>query len=267
MAYKIGIIGGTGLYNFELFEDTEDLKMLTAYGDIEMKKGIICGNEVYFVARHGRGHSVPPHRINYRAIILGLQEVGVELVLATAASGSLREELKPGDLVLLDQFLDFTKSRVQTFFEGGEKGVLHIDLTEPYCKELRLTLQQSAKKLNIPLHQQGTYVCTEGPRFETSAEIKMFQTLGGDLVGMTGVPEVILAREANLCYAGIGLVTNYAAGITGEPLTHQEVLDVMAENTKKIQKLLLEFLTLPYTKRACNCAAASDELGSLKGGT
>jgi len=165
--------------------------------------------------------------------------------------------------VLVDQFLDFTKQRQSTFFTGGEKGVVHIDMTEPYCPHLRQLLSRAAANRELELVQQGVYVCTEGPRFETPAEIRMYRQLGGDVVGMTSVPEVVLAREAEICYATIAMVTNYAAGISPTPLTHSEVLETMASNTGKLQNLLLEVLALLPPKRECRCGQAIADLGSL----
>jgi 5'-methylthioadenosine phosphorylase len=211
-----------------------------AYGQAKVAMGTYSGKEIVFLTRHGVTHSVPPHLVNYRANIWALKELGVEHVLATAAVGSLNEGMAPGSFVLVDQFLDFTKNRLSTFFDGGEMGVTHTDMTHPYSPHLRGILAETAKSLGINVHQSGTYVCTEGPRFETPAEIRMYRILGGDVVGMTSVPEVVLAREAGLSYATICMVTNFAAGISPIELTHQEVLDVMAQNEENLSKLLMK---------------------------
>ena len=150
------------------------------------------------------------------------------------------------------------KNRQHTFFEGGENGVVHVDVTEPYCKRLRNVIAKCANQMNLPVHEGGVYVTTEGPRYETPAEIKMFRQLGGDLVGMTGVPEVVLAREAGICYASICMITNQAAGISPRPLTHQEVLDVMAQNSKKMRGLLMRVIESLIFDEECSCQNAVD---------
>ena len=190
-----------------------------------------------FLPRHGTGHSVPPHRINYQANIWGMRALGVEAIIATAAVGSLNPEMRPGDFVFVDQFIDFTKNRRQTFFDGRENGVAHLDFTEPYCPALRKTMAAAAGELRarpgaeFAFHEKGVYICTEGPRFETPAEIRAYALLGADVVGMTSYPEVALAREAGICYATIAMVTNLAAGMAGGRLTHEEVLEVMAKTS------------------------------------
>lgn len=253
MAPKIGIIGGTGVYNPDILTGVKEEILDNVYGQAKVAIGTYLGTEIVFLARHGAAHSVPPHLVNYRANIWALKELGVERVLATAAVGSLNEGIAPGSFVLVDQFLDFTKNRLSTFFDGGELGVTHTDMTYPYCPNLRGILVEAAKPLDITVHKTGNYVCTEGPRFETPAEIRMYKILGGDLVGMTSVPEVVLAREAGLCYATIGMVTNFAAGISPIELTHKEVLEVMAANGENLSNLLMKTVeTIPRT-RDCKC--------------
>lgn len=260
---KIAIIGGTGFYEPGILENEKDVIVSTPYGNVSLKTGYYHEREVVFLPRHGGNHTIPPHLINYRANIWALRELGVTRVLATAAVGSLRQEFKAGDLVLLDQFIDFTKGRIQTFYEGNTAGVLHVDMTSPYCPELRSQITAVASELQIPLCEQGTYVCTEGPRFETPAEIKMFQILGGDLVGMTNVPEVVLAREATLCYATLALVTNYAAGISASPLSHKEVVEMTSKSNNIMRQLIFKVIDRIPQERRCSCSSAADELGSL----
>src|SRR5690606_29757669 len=195
----------------------------TPYGEVEVQIGRYKGVEVAFMPRHGKGHSIPPHRINYRANIWGLKMLGVEVILATAAVGSINPEMKPGNFVIVDQFLDFTKGRTSTFFDDGSQGVVHVDVTEPYCPAVREVLIETGRELGLRLHDRGTYVCVEGPRFETAAEIRAFRILGGDVVGMTSVPEAVLAREAGICYAAMAMVTNMGAGMEERPLSHEEV--------------------------------------------
>ena len=206
-----------------------------------------------FLARHGTKHGTPPHKVNYRANIAALVKLGITRVVATAAVGSLNETMPPGAMVLLGQFLDFTKVREATFFDGDEAGVVHTDFTEPYCPDLNGSLQAAAHRAGLELLENGVYVTTEGPRFETPAEIKMFKMLGADLVGMTNVPEVVLAREAGLCYSTVALSTNYAAGISPTVLTHHEVLDVMAANVDKVRTLLMELIPHLAEEHNCNC--------------
>ncbi|KJS81233.1 MAG: 5'-methylthioadenosine phosphorylase [Peptococcaceae bacterium BICA1-8] len=262
MKAEFAVIGGTGVYNPRMLTDLQELTIDTQYGEVSLKTGRIKEKKVVFLARHGSKHSVPPHQINYRANIMALKKLGVKKIIATAAVGSLSEKMAPGQLVVLDQFIDFTKGRTQTFYEGGEKGVLHIDMTHPYCPELAQTIIDVCPP-TIDLHQKGTYVCTEGPRFETPAEIKMFKMWGGDIVGMTSVPEVVLARELGICYGSIAMITNYAAGISALPLTHKEVVETMALNTHNLQALIMEILINLDTRQECLCPIANQEAGNL----
>jgi 5'-methylthioadenosine phosphorylase len=260
---KVGIIGGTGFYNPGLLEKEKEVKMKTPFGDAVLKTGFYQGMEIFFLPRHGEQHSVPPHLVNYRANIWALREAGAAVVIATAAVGSLNLNMGPGEIVLVDQFLDFTKSRPTTFFEGGEEGVLHVDVTNPYCPDQCQHLKKVADGLGIDVHSKGTYVCTEGQRYETAAEIGMYQQLGGDVVGMTNVPECVLAREAGLCYATLALVTNYAAGISPHPLSHKEVVEVMNRSQAKLRQLIFAAIESLPQERSCACAGAATELGSL----
>ena len=256
MGCTIAVIGGTGVYDPGILDGSEIVTVETPYGAATVSLGTFHGRRVAFMARHGEGHSVPPHRVNYRANMAALNKLGVERVLATAAVGSLNPVMAPGHLVAVDQFIDLTKSRPQTFFEGGQAGVVHTDMTQPYCPELRDLLRSAAGRLGLVLHHGGTYVCTEGPRFETPAEIKMIRMVGGDLVGMTGVPEVVLARELGMCYAAVAMVTNFAAGISPTRLSHQEVLEVMGENAAKIRRLLMEVIDGVDGTGGCPCRGA-----------
>jgi 5'-methylthioadenosine phosphorylase len=253
MSVTMAIIGGTGVYDPNILDNIRDVNISTRYGDTVVKVGEYQGRDVAFMNRHGAGHSVPPHLVNYRANIAALKKLGVKSILATAAVGSLNPDMKPGHFVFCDQFLDFTKVRKHTFFEGGGQGVVHVDVTDPYCGELRQLLEECATSQELTYHQGGVYVTAEGPRFETPAEIKMYRQLGGDLVGMTSVPEVVLAREAEMCYATICMVTNFAAGISPTPLTHQEVLEIMAENAANLRKLAMGTLALILPDRQCRC--------------
>ena len=254
------LIGGTGVGHFELSEQRV-IKIKTPYGTVETMVGKLDKSDLVFMSRHGRDHTTPPHLVNYRANIWALRELGVRKVLATAAVGSLSPEIHIGDLVLPDQFLDFTKSRPQTFYEGGQQGVLHVDMTEPYCSTARQLILEASGHLGFAVKNGACYVCTEGPRFETPAEIRMFQRLGAELVGMTSVPEVVLARELGMCYATIGMVTNEAAGISAHPLTHAEVMESVEKLGFNVAKLIKETVELWTLGQDCACASANVEVG------
>lgn len=247
------VIGGTGVYDPDLLEQPREQVITTPYGEALVTVGLYQGRPMAFLPRHGPGHKVPPHLINYRANIWALHHLGVERIIATNAVGSLREEMEPGHLVLCDQFLDFTHSRPATFFTGGEQGVVHIDVTEPYCPDIRRVMAAAGEELNLPIHRQGTYVCTQGPRFETPAEIGMFAAMGGHVVGMTSVPEVVLAREAGICYSSLCMVTNYAAGMAGQPLSHEEVLAILAQYEQRLRDLIMAVVPRLTGEPGCGC--------------
>ncbi len=261
---NIAIIGGTGVYDPKILNNVREQVIPTPYGVVRFMSGEYAGKEIAFIPRHGSKHSIPPHLINYRANIWAMKKLGVKNIIATTAVGSLNLAMKPGNFVLIDQFLDFIKNRTTTFYEGGARGVVHVDVTTPYCPSIRAVVAETAAKLGITMHQAGTYVCTEGPRFETPAEIKMFAKFGGDVVGMTNVPEVILAREAEMCYATISMVTNFAAGISPQPLTHHEVLETMQANTENIKQLILAAIERLAPDTDCACQHALAEYGGFK---
>ncbi|MDD2585326.1 MAG: S-methyl-5'-thioadenosine phosphorylase [Syntrophomonadaceae bacterium] len=258
------IIGGTGVYDPRLLDDIQTITVETEYGDVKVLTGKYNNTELAFIPRHGEKHSVPPHLINYRANIMALKRLGVQNILATAAVGSLHYDFKPGEFVLADQFLDFTKKRVTTFYEGGEVGVIHCDMTVPYCPDLRQALIKAGEEKGLPVHNGGAYVCTEGPRFETAAEIAMFKQLGGHVIGMTSVPEVCLARELGICYANISIVTNYAAGISPGILTHSEVLDVMSKSIENVRYMLMESIKYITDSKSCDCRKILNVTGVLR---
>ncbi|WP_048058165.1 S-methyl-5'-thioadenosine phosphorylase [Pyrococcus yayanosii] len=262
---RVAIIGGSGVYGFPV-EEPKDVTVETPYGPVKLRVGLLDGEEVAFLARHGEGHSVPPHKINYRANIWALHELGVERIIATSAVGSMNPEMKPGDFVILDQLMDFTVSRPRTFYDGEEsphewKFVAHVDFTEPYCPEIREALIRAARELGLSYHPRGTYVCTEGPRFETRAEIRAYRILGGDVVGMTQCPEAVLARELEMCYASVAIVTNFAAGMSGRKLTHTEVVELMGKKGEEIVRLITRAISYIPKERGCPCKDA------LKGAT
>lgn len=254
---KVAIIGGTGVYQNEFLEDPQEMFVKTRFGRAFFYRGHYQKKEIFFLARHGSEHSLPPHLVNYRANIAAIKKLGIDAVVATAAVGSLRQEMPPGSLVVIDQFIDFTKSRQSTFYQGGGEGVIHVDLSEPYCPKLRKAILKAGAALGERIIDGGCYLCTEGPRFETPAEIRMFARWGGDLVGMTNVPEVVLAREAGLCYATIAQVSNFAAGISPDVLSHQEVLDEMARGKGLLDRLLVEAAVEITANRSCRCALSA----------
>jgi len=258
MRAEIGIIGGSGLYDPGLFEEAKTIKIYTPYGppSDEITVGEFKGRKVAFLPRHGKGHVIPPHMINYRANIWAFKALGVERIVAVSAVGSLREDYKPGDFVIPDQFIDFTKNRIYTFFDG--RLVAHVSMADPFCPELREVAIATAKDLGIPVHEKGTYVCIEGPRFSTRAESRLYKSWGADIIGMTLVPEVNLAREAQICYVTIAMITDYDVWAE-KPVTAEEVVRVMRENVEKAKKLLYELIPRIPKERKCPCKDALKE--------
>ncbi|MEM0356893.1 MAG: S-methyl-5'-thioadenosine phosphorylase [Candidatus Bathyarchaeia archaeon] len=251
---EIAIIGGTGFE--KLFTDVERLHVGTPYGiPPPISMGKLDEKTVAFLPRHGPEHSVPPHKVNYRANVYALHKLGVERIIAVNAVGAINTEFKPGDLVVPHDFADFTRQRHATFYDTAP--VTHVDVSQPYCPELREALIKCAEKLGLPLWRRAVLVCTEGPRFETPAEIEMFRRLGFDIVGMTGVPEAVLARELEVCYASVCYVSNMAAGMQ-ERLTPREVYDISRKVHSKVEQLLIETIkTLPPRRSGkCPCANA-----------
>lgn len=221
----IAVIGGSG---FALQAEQPLEEEETPYGKAWITTFLMGGKEAIFLPRHGPRQTLPPHRVNYRSNLWALRERGVSDILAAFSVGSLKPSIPPGTLLLLDQFLDFTKSRPTTFFDGEDGRIVHAEVTNPYCPRLRSLLVEAAEAAGLEMLPKGTYVCVEGPRFETAAEIAMFGALGGDVIGMTGVPEVVLARELGICFAGLALVTNLGAGLSPTPPSHGEVIELMS---------------------------------------
>ncbi len=255
---EIGIIGGSGLYDPAFVEDAKEIKVYTPYGlpSDFITIGWMKGRRVAFLPRHGKMHKVPPHMINYRANIWALKELGVTRIISVSAVGSLREDYKPGDFVCPDQFIDMTKNRVYTFYDGPV--VAHVSMADPFCPELRKVCIEAAKALGITMHETGTYVCIEGPRFSTRAESRLWRSWGAHIIGMTLVPEVTLAREARMCYVTIAMVTDYDVWAE-KPVTAHEVERVMKENLEKAKKLLYELIPRIPKERGCGCEKFMDE--------
>jgi len=249
---EVAIIGGTGLE--ALLEEAEKIRLGTPYGlPPPISVGQVEGKSVAFLPRHGIHHSFPPHKVNYRANLYALHGMGVKRIIATNAVGAINLVFKPGDLVVPHDLIDFTKLRGLTFYD--EAPVTHIDMSQPYCPELRGVLIDSMKKSGGRGWERGVLVCTEGPRYETPAEIMMFRLLGCDVVGMTGVPEAVLARELEVCYATLCFVSNMAAGIR-ERLTTKEVVEIANEKRGFIQQILRETIKYLPEERRCPCAQA-----------
>jgi 5'-methylthioadenosine phosphorylase len=252
VAIKIGIIGGSGLDDPELMADLEEIETQTPYGrpSSPLTVGTIGGVSTVVLARHGKDHSLYPTGINYRANIHALKEAGCTHILATTAVGSLQEEIRPGDLVFVDQFLDFTRQRKVTFFEDR---VVHTPMADPFCRQLSLQLQEAARQLGLRFHKKGTIVTIEGPRFSTRAESHMFRMLGADVINMSTVPEVVLAREAGLCYQVIAMSTDYDCWKEDEePVTWEMIVSTMQRNAENVKNLIRA--TLPKIEDAeCPC--------------
>ena len=251
----IAFIGGTGVYDPEIVENAREVKVYTPFGapsDL-VTLGTYKGRKVAFIPRHGKGHQIPPHRINYRANIWALKELGVRQIVASSAVGSLREDYAPGDFVITDQFIDRTKGRPDTFYEGGR--LCHISSADPICPQLHDFFVGHARKLGLRVHPTGTYVCVQGPRFSTRAESKLFRQWGADLVGMTLYPECVLAREAEICYVSVAMVTDYDVW-ADKPVSTQGILETLQENSANFKRLIMEALPGIPEERTCGCGEA-----------
>jgi 5'-methylthioadenosine phosphorylase len=258
MDYKadIGVFGGSGFYAF--LEGVSEVEIDTPYGKPSDRIALaeFEGKKIAFLPRHGRKHTIPPHLIPYRANLHAMKQLGVRKIVAPTASGSLQPHIKPGDFVICDQFVDRTKSRKDTFFEGPQ--VIHPSAAHPYCPVLRKTAIEAGKALGITIHEKGTVVVIEGPRFSTTAESRWFSKLGWDVINMTQYPEAYLARELGICYANIALITDYDAGLEDnesiKPVSHKEVLEVFNSNLEKVKKMLFEIIRkTDLSQDNCSC--------------
>jgi 5'-methylthioadenosine phosphorylase len=250
---EIGIIGGTGVYDPQLLEDAEAVEVKTPFGEPSdrITLGMFEGRKVAILARHGSGHSIPPHGINFRANIWALKELGVKRVLATAAVGSLKEDYRAGDVVIVDQFIDWSKD-VHTFHHGPK--VFHVSMADPFCSELRQLLISTAKGLGIPTKERGTYLKIDGPQFSTRAASRMYRQFG-DIIGMTAVPEAILCREAEICFATIATVTDYDVW-ADQPVSIGAIKQVMAQNLDNTKRILRSAVRNVGSERNCVCKDA-----------
>jgi 5'-methylthioadenosine phosphorylase len=252
----LGIISGSGLYELKGLKVKESLDIDTPYGNPSgpIMKCEYEGRAVNFLPRHGRDHSIPPHKVNYRANIWALKELGVQRIISVSAVGGINKDYTPGSIVIGDQIMDFTKNRVNTFFDSSD--VVHVDFTYPFCEDMRKIITDISKKIEMDVTGKGTYIAVEGPRLETASEIGHYRSAGADIVGMTGMPEAVLAREAEICYAGIYVVTNYAAGIKEGKLTTDEVVETMKGSADRIKKLLADLIKPISVERTCACKDA-----------
>ncbi len=245
---KIGIIGGSGLEKLDILKNPCEVDGINLYGS--PSSPLICGNlegvDIVILSRHGKEHTIPPSKVNNRANILSLKEAGCTHIITTTACGSLRENIMRGDLVIPDQFIDFTRHREITFYEEFEPGNMkHTPMADPFNEQLRTTIIETAKKMNLRIHEKGTLITIEGPRFSTRAESRMFRTWGADIINMSVSPEVILANELDIPYATIAMSTDYDSWKTDEkPVTWEEVLEVFERNVHNVVNLLLRVIPL-----------------------
>jgi 5'-methylthioadenosine phosphorylase len=257
---EIGVFGGSGFYSF--LEDSEEVKVETPYGQPSAPAtvGTVGGRRVAFIPRHGVNHEYPPHLVPYRANTWAMKELGVQRIFGPCAVGSLKAELGPGAFVICDQAVDMTKGRASTFYDGPE--TTHISFADPYCVTMRGTLVASARETEVDMKDRGTVVVVEGPRFSTRAESAYFQSFGWDVINMTQFPEIALARELEICYANVSLVTDHDVGVEGvPPVTHDEVLRVFEANLGKLRDLLFAAIPAVPVERTCECATALSGTG------
>lgn len=255
---QIAIIGGSGLY--QLFEDAETREIDTPYGapSAPVTLGRAGGRDVAFLPRHGRHHEIPPHAINSRANIWALRSLGVTRVIGPCAAGSLQANVHPGDVVVCDQLVDRTYGRAQTFYDGPE--AVHVSWADPYCPQLRPIAADCVRTAGMPVHEKGTVVVVQGPRFSTRAESAWYRCAGWEVVNMTQYPEAYLARELEMCYVNLSVITDYDVGAGGQPgatpVTSQEALKVFAENLDRLRRALLAMVQAVGDERECPCGCA-----------
>ncbi|MDQ7848707.1 MAG: S-methyl-5'-thioadenosine phosphorylase [Armatimonadota bacterium] len=255
---EIGVFGGSGFY--ELLADAEEVTLQTPYGppSAPITLGEVGGRRVAFLPRHGRRHEIPPHRINYRANIAAMEHLGVRRILGPCAAGSLQPHIRPGDFVICDQYVDRTRGRADTFYDGPV--TTHLSMADPYCPTLRRVVLEVGHRMDLPLHDRGTVVVVQGPRFSTRAESRWFRAQGWEVVNMTQYPECALAREREICYVNISLITDYDVGVEGDPsvapVTAAEVVRIFRENLVRLRELVLQVIPAVPPQRTCVCASA-----------
>ncbi len=252
---EIGMFGGSGNYDATVIENPIELKVFTPYGDASDNfiVGSVKGRSFVFLARHARGHTIPPHTINYRANIWGMKALGVKRIISPAACGSLQpEKIKLGEFVIADQIFDRTFGvRADTFFDGGP--IAHLAFADPFCPELRKVASETANELDYKHHDKGTYVCINGPRFSTRSESLFYHGQGWEVIGMTAYPEAALAREAGICFVNISMPTDYDVHGEEGPVTHEFVLKTMASNVDRVRKLTFAMIDHIPKKAGCDC--------------
>jgi 5'-methylthioadenosine phosphorylase len=254
---KIGIIGGSGLYQMEGLTSIDEVEVQTPFGKPSdaYRIGTLEGRRVVFLARHNRNHTISPSELNFRANIYGFKKLGVEWIISASAVGSLKEELRPLDIVLPDQFYDRTKSRISTFFGNGI--AVHVSFAEPTCLQLADIIQHAGRDADIQIKRSGVYVCMEGPQFSTKAESNTYRSWGMDLIGMTNLQEAKLAREAEICYTTMALVTDYDCWHPGhEAVTVAEVIENLKKNGENAQKIIRASVKRLPVERTCKCRNA-----------
>ena len=253
----IGIIGGSGLYSMPGFTAHQEVNIETPFGPPSDAYivGNLAGREVAFLTRHGRGHTITPTELNFRANIYGMKKLGVEHILSLSAVGSLKEEHKPLDFIIPDQFFDRTRGRISTFF--GDGLVAHVGFGEPICAQMAKRAQQAAAEVGVTAKNGGTYLCMEGPAFSTKAESNVYRSWGMDVIGMTNLQEAKLAREAEICYATVAMVTDYDCWHEGhDSVTVTDIIKVLNQNAENASKLVAAFVAAFPEKIECKCHAA-----------
>jgi 5'-methylthioadenosine phosphorylase len=253
----VGIIGGSGLYSMAGLKDAREIRVKTPFGEPSdaLVVGMLEGKRVAFLARHGRGHRILPSEINFRANICAMKQLGVERIISVSAVGSLQEDLRPGEFLVADQFVDRTKNRVSTFFGNGL--VAHVAFAKPTCPQVSAVLADASERCAVKVHGRGTYVCIEGPQFSTLAEAHLHRQLRFEVIGMTNVTEAKLAREAELCYGTIAMITDYDCWHPEhESVTATQIIATLNQNAENAQKVLREAVRSMPAERTCKCGAA-----------
>jgi 5'-methylthioadenosine phosphorylase len=261
---KIGVIGGSGLYELEGMEFVEEVKLETPFGKPSDNyiHGKLFGKDVYFLPRHGRGHTLLPSEVPYRANIYGFKMLGVDCIISISAVGSMKEEIKPGDFVIVTQYFDRTKNRPSTFFGNGI--VAHVPFDTPTCPCLNSVIYKACLEVGISVHKEGTYICIEGPQFSTKAESKIYRSWGVDVIGMTNLPEAKLAREAEIPYSAVALATDYDVWKEGEEVNVEKVLKVMAQNIENAKKMLKKVIEIIKPEDLENSPAKNALVGAIQ---
>ena len=255
---EIGIFGGSGFYKF--FRGARGIAVRTPYGTPSGRITLseINGRKAAFLPRHGAHHELPPHKVPYRANVMAFKQLGVSRIIAPNAVGSLRADIRPGDFVFCDQFVNFTTGREDTYYDGPL--TTHVGMAQPYCPQMRTVASEAARRLGLRAHDAGTVVVIQGPRFSTTAESRFFTRQGWDVINMTQYPEAVLAREQELCYLNISLATDYDAGLEGDPtvkpVSHEEVIRVFNGKIDSLRRLIVEIVKNLPEKRSCECGSA-----------